>query len=104
MRLYHSTPAGNVPSIRQGGFRDAEGNYLTTSMHRGVWLASRPMDWQDAGFDERAVMSVLEVEIPEELVEPFEWAEEGKPYREFLVPEELVNRSPIQSVRALGGA
>ncbi len=78
---------------------------MTTSMHRGVWLAKLPMDWQDAGFDERAVMSVLEAEIPEELApEPFEWTEEGPPYREFLVPEELVNRYPIESVRALGGA
>jgi hypothetical protein len=101
VRLYHSTPAGNVPSIRQDGFRDARGNYLTTSIHQGVWLASRPMDWQDAGFDERDVMSVLEVEIPENLVVPFEWTEEGKPYREFLVPAELVNCYPIQSARAL---
>ena len=35
---------------------------------------------------------MLDLEIPEEIVAPFEWIEEDKGYREFLVPAEIVNR------------
>jgi hypothetical protein len=36
--------------------------------------------------------TVLQIDIPEPDVAPFEWIEAGKPYREFLVPTRLVNR------------
>lgn len=40
---------------------------------------------------------LLAVEMPEETVLFYEWVEEGKPYREFLVPAEVVNRySPFE--------
>ena len=35
---------------------------------------------------------LLDLEIPEEIVAPFEWIAEDKAYREFLVPAEIVNR------------
>jgi hypothetical protein len=100
MKLYHSTPTPIVEAIEAEGFRDAEGNYLTTNLYRGVWLGDRPIDWNDAGFTEED-MSCLTVEIPEEVVAPFEWIEEHKGYREFLVPAEVVNRYPILEVRSL---
>ena len=31
------------------------------------------------------------MEIEPDLVAPFEWIEEGKPYREFLVPAAVLN-------------
>ena len=34
---------------------------------------------------------VLQIEIPGAVIAPYEWVEEGKPYREFCVPVELVN-------------
>jgi hypothetical protein len=40
---------------------------------------------------------VLDLEIPEEIVAPFEWIEEDKGYREFLVPVEIVNRHLLRS-------
>lgn len=36
--------------------------------------------------------ALLGVEIPEDIAIPFEFVEDGKTYREFLVPAELVNR------------
>jgi hypothetical protein len=34
---------------------------------------------------------LLAVDVAPSVVEPYEWTEEGKPYREFLVPAALVN-------------
>jgi hypothetical protein len=54
----------------------------------GVWLSTEPLD-EDP--DPHRI-TVLQIEIPEEEIAPFEWVEEPKPYREFLVPAALVNR------------
>jgi hypothetical protein len=35
--------------------------------------------------------TLLTLEIPDEVLADFEWLEDGKPYREFLVPAALVN-------------
>ena len=34
---------------------------------------------------------LLCLDIPDDVLEPYEWIEEGKPYREFLTPAEIVN-------------
>jgi hypothetical protein len=38
------------------------------------------------------------IEAPESAVVPCEWTEEGKGYREFLVPADELNRHPITEV------
>jgi hypothetical protein len=38
------------------------------------------------------------VELDETVLTPFEWIEEEKPYREFLVPASIVNGSPVSRV------
>ena len=86
MKCFHRTPYGE--SILEHGFRDGEGTYLTESMHKGVWLSDRPLDFgQGAKGDD-----LLLVEIPDDVLEPCEWVEDEKPYREFLVSAEVVNR------------
>ena len=83
MRLYHRTAAKDA--ILADGFTDADGDYLTERLHGGVLLTDR--------LDEGAVgEEVIDLEIPEEIVAPFEWIEQAKGYREFLVPAEIVNR------------
>ena len=86
MKLFHGTDSSEA--ILEKGFIDATGTYLTDQEWSGVWLSDRVMV-ADGG---AMVESTLVVEIPEEWVVEFEWAEEGKPYREFFVPAELVNR------------
>ena len=98
MRLYHTTANGEV--IRREGFRDGPTSYAGEGgLRRGVWLADRVMteaDFSDLGQD------VLTVEIPAEVVAPFEQPDDGlplpdemEPYRAFVVPAEIVNRYPI---------
>jgi hypothetical protein len=86
MRLYHRTDAKDA--ILAGGFTNGEGEYLTERLHGGVWLSDRILDANEGVTAE----DVIDLEIPEEIVAPFEWIEEDKGYREFLVPVEIVNR------------
>jgi hypothetical protein len=85
VKLYH--PTMHAAEILRDGFGETTGTYLTESDHSGVWLVDRPVDKRTGGGDD-AVM--LELEIPEAIVVPFEWIT-GLPYREFLMPAALVN-------------
>lgn len=93
MRLIHRTFAADA--ILAEGFRDGHGRYLTTQCLSGVWLSDRPLDI-DEGADGD---TLLELDIPEHEIESYEWVEDGKGYREYLVPAEIVNRyGPPRSV------
>jgi hypothetical protein len=85
MKCFHKTPFPE--SILKNGFRDGEGTYMTGFMHKGVWLSDRPLKFgQGAKGDDLFLL-----EIPDNVLAEFEWVEEGKPYREFLIPAEIVN-------------
>lgn len=61
-------------------------------MRRGVWLSAEGVLTINEGAKGD---DVLVIEVPEEAVLPYEFIEDGKPYREFLVPASLLNRYPI---------
>lgn len=86
MRLYHHTYA--TQSILSDGFKDGEGYYLTTSLHQGVWLSDCPLDINEGADGD----TLLSIDIPDNVIADYEWIEEEKPYREFLIPAEIVNR------------
>lgn len=83
MRLYHDTHAAEA--ILAEGFRDSTGRYLTDRDWTGVWVTDTPND------QERGEMSRLVVDVPEELLESYEWVEQGASWREWLVPADLLN-------------
>jgi len=87
MLYYHRTSQENAQSILKNGFRDGTGRYLTDRIWKGVWVSNRPLDPNEGA--EGAAL--LEIRIPESEMTPFEWAEEKKPYREFLVPAHVLN-------------
>ncbi len=82
MKLYH--PTKHSTEILRDGFGERSGTYLTETDQSGVWLLGRPV----IGSDDPDVM--LELEIPESAVAPFEWVID-LPYSEFLMPAALVN-------------
>lgn len=86
MKLYHKTSAAD--SILAHGFKDSYGPYLTNEICGGVWLSDRPLDVNEGADGD----TLLFLEIPEDVVGKYEWIEDGKTYREFLVPAETVNR------------
>jgi hypothetical protein len=94
MHLVHRTRAGL--EILRGGFRDGHGTYLTDSERVGVWLSDVPLDVGQGAIGD----SLLVVNMPERRIRRYEWVEEGKPYREFLIPASVVNRFPRRVARA----
>jgi hypothetical protein len=105
VRLFHRTT--DVDEILRSGFRDSP-RYLVERAASGVWLSYRPLDVGD-GAESREYSGVwlsdvplavgdeapgddLVVEVPEEIVTPFEWAAEAETCRGFFVPAELLNR------------
>lgn len=87
MKVYHRTTDTSAAAILQSGFIDHEDSFGTTRQHRGVWVSDQPLDSNEGATGD----TLLAIEIGESLIAPFEWIEEGKPYREWLVPAALVN-------------
>jgi hypothetical protein len=87
MRFFHITSNANAEAILKEGFRHATGYYLTDQQHTGVWVSGEPFDGQylnDAN-------TLFAIEIPEDSISEFEWVEEAKTIREWLIPAALLN-------------
>jgi hypothetical protein len=95
MRFYHRTTADAARSILSDGFRDTTGYYLTEREWCGVWLSDEPLDPTEARFG--AVLRVT-IEADDFDLDFYEWAEDGKEYREWLIPAAIVNRSRIELI------
>ncbi|HSO93986.1 MAG TPA: hypothetical protein VLS53_05895 [Candidatus Dormibacteraeota bacterium] len=85
MKLYH--PTMHAAAILRDGFGETTGTYVTESDHSGVWLFDQPVDKRLGGGDDA---TMLELEIPEAVVLPFE-SPASQPYRQFLMPAALAN-------------
>lgn len=77
----------HAAEILRDGFGESSGTYLTELDHSGVWLFDRPVDTRMGGGEEAVL---LELEIPEAVVLPFE-SDLNLPYRQFLMPAALLN-------------
>src|SRR5690242_21211561 len=96
VHAHHRTSAASAEAILRGGFKDAEGTWGTTEPRAGVWVTTeRPWDVGITGLPPGVDPTLLVVEIPAGLFDQYEWLEEGKPYREALVPAELLNGYPV---------
>ena len=82
LTLYHCTTEAAARQILVISFSDQTGRYLTDREWSGVWLSDRPLHNTEGASGD----TVLQIEIAEEVVAPYEWVKEGKPYRESLVP------------------
>jgi hypothetical protein len=85
MILYHRTTAANAEQIQRDGF---------ALEHSGVWLSNMPRDINEGAYGD----VLLKVDLPEQAIADYEWIEEGKPYREWLVPAQLINAQAKPSV------
>jgi hypothetical protein len=95
VRAYHRTTRDNAEAILPGGFEDAEGSWGTRNLYTGVWVTiDRPWDPIIGGLAPGKDPALIVVEIPLKLFVDHEWIEEGKPYREALIPAEELNRYP----------
>ena len=89
MKLYHRTTAASAESILRDGFKDGTGHYLTGQLHSIVWLSNEPLDINEGATGE--VLLEVALDMREDDLAFYEWPEEGKPYREWLIPAPIVN-------------
>lgn len=91
MQLYHTTTSEAAANIGCEGFRDGTGIYGATRERTGVWLANQPLSVNEGakGF----TLLVVELDLPDDEIACYELIEVGKPYREFCIPADMVNRS-----------
>ena len=85
MKVYHRT--FHAAAILREGFLDATGTYLTGKEFSGVWVSDRPLDVNEGAEGD----VLLTLSIPVDVFEEYEWVEDGKGYRESLVPAAILN-------------
>ena len=90
MRLFHIANNTNAEAILKDGFRDVMGYHHAGQEWTGVWVSSEPLDWSQRQYLNEA-NTLFAIEIPEDVISEFEWAQEGKLIREWLIPAELLN-------------
>lgn len=88
--FYHVTSLTAADAILKAGFRDATGTYGTMRRWSGVWLSNVPLDVNE-GCKGPVVLEVT-LNMDESDLTKYEWVEEGKGYREWLIPAKIVNR------------
>jgi len=85
--LYHRTGSDIAKSVVATGFQDGDGYFMTNIHHAGVWFADRPLDSNEGAYGGALIC----VRVEESEIERFEWIEEGKTYRESLIPARVIN-------------
>ena len=88
--LYHTTTTDRAAAILHDGFRDAKGHYGTDIELCGVWLSDQALDVNEGVHGDTVLVVTLSVSLSD--LADYELIEEGKPYREWCIPAELVNR------------
>jgi len=86
-KLFHRTD--DAEAILTSGFKDGTGRYLTTNEYSGVWLSNVPLDVNEGAFGDTLLL--VELDVAEGELSQFEWIEEGKGFREWLIPAALIN-------------
>jgi hypothetical protein len=95
--FYHRTTSDTAELILRDGFKDATGTYFTGEEFTGVWLSDRPLDANE-GAKGKTLLKVLFYGTEDKLKD-YEWIEEDKSYREWLVPASIVNsNSTVQII------
>jgi len=92
MKDYYMTEAQNAVEIVTAGFRDDTGTYSSGSVHKGVWVSDHLLVLL-SGIDLDDV-ACFEIKVLEEWLIRHECIEQGKGYREFLVPAIELNNFP----------
>jgi hypothetical protein len=88
VKFYHRTTRAAARAILDGGFRDGRGGSGFLDPLVGVWLSNEPLTENEGARGP----AVLFLKIPIAAIRDFEVIEEGKPYREWVVPAGVVNR------------
>jgi hypothetical protein len=91
--LFHRTTVKAALGILDDGFVDTSGSHGIGNRLEGVFVADRPVDGNEGTKDD--VILKIELSLTEDAIAEFEIVEEGKPYREWILPAKLVNASQV---------
>ena len=96
--FYHRTSSGNAKRILAEGFKDGRGSYMIEDKEfEGVWLSDRPIDCNEGAFGD-TLFKITLVCSPDEM-DFWEWCEEGRGFREWLVPAAQLNsRAQVERI------
>jgi hypothetical protein len=86
-KLFHRT--NDAEAILTFGFKDGTDSYMTKNEYSGVWLSNVPLDANEGAFGDTLLL--VELDLTEGDLAQFEWIEEGKGFREWLIPAALIN-------------
>ena len=89
MILYRRVDRAEAEAIFERGFEDRAGEYMTGTIHRGVFVSDVPLDCNEGAWGD--VLVEIAVDMPESALGEWEWEEEGKPYREWQIPAKILN-------------
>jgi hypothetical protein len=95
MIFYHRTTAANATKILRKGFRDSTGYYGFSRPKTGVWISNVPLDINEGASGD----VLLRIDMPERIARKYEWMEDGKHYREWLMPAQLINKHAKVSIQ-----
>jgi hypothetical protein len=62
---------------------------LTENTYSGVWLSNVPLDENEGACGD--ILLEVTTDMTESEIAQYEWIEEGKGYREFLIPAAEIN-------------
>ena len=88
--FYYRTNVNNAHAIIASGFRNSIGHFLNNRIWTGAWLSSIPVDGEHSAEGDALLM--VKLEIDEHELARWEWAAEGRTYREWLIPANIINR------------
>lgn len=84
-RLYHVTSRENAAKILAEGFRDGED---AQPLFTGVWLSATPLDGSEGAFGDSVL--IVQFRVPLRCLSKFEVIEDGKTYREWVMPAAFI--------------
>lgn len=91
MKLFRRVRSEEADRVLHTGFQNHRGNYLTDSEWEGVWVSSKPLDCNEGVPIKATALLEIDLALSESDIADYEWTEEGKSFREWLVPAALLN-------------
>jgi predicted DNA-binding antitoxin AbrB/MazE fold protein len=93
--LYHATTAESAIAILANGFEDGKWHGLS-----GVFVSLKPVDVNEGAKGDTVLRLTTSIKL--EALRRYEIVEEGKPYREWIVPARILNASASVRVAEWG--
>ena len=91
MRLFRRVTQNEAQRDFACGFTDHTSTYLTGQELSGVWVSDLALDCNDFGNIAPSILLQIDLAVSEYTLSGYEYMGDGKVYREWLVPADLLN-------------